>query len=81
MMMSALTNEYIETIKGNVEVGKLVMWEDYADAYCSDKSALKRHEAIVTAKYPNFCMTEKGAVQWSLIAAFVWRIEHNGYGR
>ena len=80
-MMSGLTTEYIETIKRNVEVGKSVMWEDYPESYCSDKAQLRRHEATVIAKYPHICMTDKGAVQWSLIASCVWRFEQNGHSR
>ena len=55
------------------------MWSDYPEAYCSDKSALKTHEATVVKKCPNICVTDKGSVQWSLIALYLWRIE-NGNG-
>lgn len=75
----AMTRDYVSAIRENAKVGEKVRWADYPEAYCSDKSMLKVSEATVVQKCPNICVTDKGSVQWSLIALYLWRIE-NGYG-
>ena len=75
----AMTINYVDTVRENAIVGETIRWSDYPEAYCSDKSALRTHEATVVKKCPNICVTDKGSVQWSLIALYLWRIE-NGHG-
>jgi len=74
----AMTRDYVSAIRENAKVGEKVRWADYPEAYCSDKSMLKVCEATVVQKCPNICVTDKGSVQWSLIALYLWRIE-NGH--
>ena len=75
----AMTMDYVSEVRENAKVGEKVRWADYPEAYCSDKSMLKVCEATVVQKCPNICVTDKGSVQWSLIALYLWRIE-NGNG-
>ena len=74
----AMTRNYVDMVMENAKIGEKVRWADYPEAYCSDKSALRTHEATVVKKCPNICVTDKGSVQWSLIALYLWRIE-NGH--
>lgn len=75
----AMTRNYVDMVRENAKIGEKVRWADYPEVYVSNKSALKTHEATVVKKCPNICVTDKGAVQWSLIAIYLWRIE-NGDG-
>ena len=71
MGFTGMTQCYVALIRNRVKVGDEVMWED-AEHYVPPKGT-EPITARVIRKYPSFCVTDKGSVQWGVLAGYAWK--------
>ena len=71
MKAVAMSREFVESIRNKVKVGDIVKWVDGENYVSTDKE--KVITARVKEKYPYFCVTSVGTVQWGTIAGYMWR--------
>lgn len=74
--MTGMTREYVDRIKENIQVGDTIRYLDNYSTDCLHPQSDKPREAKVLKKYPKFALTDKGSVQYGLIAAYIFRIEN-----
>lgn len=79
--MSGMTKYYIEEIKQKINVGDTVRWRDLYNPGKSQGEVDRYTEGKVLQKYKHFCQTDKGSIQWGLIAGYLYHINQRAVAK